>query len=123
MPIFVNDQDEALKFYTQKLGFQLHTDATFGENIRWLTVCAPEQKEFELALMKANTPELKALVGKQAPDVPLFCVSTNDCRKTVEELKGRGVTIISEPEDLPWGVSALFSDLYGNTINIVEPKQ
>lgn len=120
--IFVNDQDEALKFYTEQLGFKLHTDTTFGQNMRWLTVCSAEQPDFEFALMQANTDAQKALVGKQAPEVPVCCVSTNDCHKTVQELKSRGVTITSEPEEMPWGVSALFQDLYGNTFNIVEPK-
>ena len=123
-PVFVSNQDEALNFYVDKLGLKLHTDVMFGEKqqMRWLTVSTQEQTDFEIALMQAFMPEQQALVGKQAPEVPLFCVSTNDCRKTYQELKERGVTCVSEPEDLPWGVSALIKDLYGNIINLVEPR-
>lgn len=123
-PVFVSNQDEALAFYTDMLGLKLHTDVMFGEEqqMRWLTVCTQEQPDFEIALMQAFTPEQQALVGKQAPEVPLFCVSTTDCRKAYQELKERGVTCTSEPEDMPWGVSALIKDLYGNTINLVQPR-
>ena len=122
IPIFVHDQNEALKFYTEKLGFALHTDVMFGENMRWLTATPAKQSDFEFAFMQANTPEQKSLVGKQAPDVPFCCVSTDDCEKTYKELEEKGVECVSAPENLPWGVSALIKDLYGNIINIVETK-
>ena len=124
-PVFVHDQDEALAFYVNKLGLKLHTDVMFGEEgkkMRWLTVSTQEQTDFEIALMHAFIPEQQALVGKQAPEVPLFCVSTNDCKKTYQELKNNGVTCVSDPEELPWGVSALIKDLYGNIINLVETR-
>ena len=123
--LFVHDQNEALAFYTEKMGFTLHTDQMFGEGekkMRWLTICPSDQKDFEIALMPAHTPEQKAVVGKQAPEVPFYCVSSNDCRKTYQELKEKGVECVSAPEDLPWGVSSLVKDLYGNTINLVQTK-
>jgi predicted enzyme related to lactoylglutathione lyase len=122
LTLFVKDQDEALKFYTEKLGFKLHTDAMMPNNERWVTIHPAQQKDFEFALMKATTPAQKALIGKQAPDMPLFCVSTDNCRKMVENFKKNDVKVIGEIEDMPWGVSASFQDLYGNNIYMVEPK-
>lgn len=120
--LFVKDQDEALKFYTEKLGFKLHTDSLMANNERWVTIHPAQQNDFEFALMKATTPAQKALVGKQAPDMPLFCVSTDNCRKMVDDLKKKGIKFLGDVEDMPWGIAASFLDLYGNTIYMVEPK-
>lgn len=123
MTIFVNNQDEALSFYTEKLGFDLHTDVNM-QGFRWVTVCPKNQRDFELALMPATTPEQQVLVGKQADQVPLFCVGTDNCQQTFEELKNRGVTFMTEPQEKPWGTEALCKDLYGNIIDIVQsPKK
>jgi predicted enzyme related to lactoylglutathione lyase len=122
LSIFVKDQNEALAFYTQKLGFKVHTDAMMPNNERWLTIHPAQQKNFEIALMQATTPAQKAIVGKQAPDVPFFCVSTDDCRKMIEDFKKNNVKVVGEPEEQPWGISASFLDLYGNIIYIVESK-
>lgn len=120
--LFVHDQDEALVFYTEKLGFQLHTDAVFNENFRWLTISLPQQKDVEIALMPAMTDEARAVVGKQAPDVPFLALETDDCRATYQELKKRGVKFIQEPNEAPWGIQALFVDLYGNIIHLNQSK-
>ncbi len=122
IPVFVHDQDAALTFYTQKLGLDLHTDVTI-EDSRWLTVCPKNQPEMEIVLTQANTPEQKALVGKQSPDMPLYVFATDNCQKTYEELKARGVIFISEPEEKPWGIEALFKDLYGNIFDLCQPKE
>ncbi len=120
MPLFVTDQDEALKHYTQKLGFKLHTDMDL-DGMRWLTVCPADQSDFEIVLTKANSPQEQALVGKQAATMPICVVDTQDCRKTFQDLKDRGVEVVSEPEEKPWGTSAIIKDLYGNMINICQP--
>ncbi len=120
--VYVNDQDEALKFYRDQLGFKVHTDANF-EGMRWLTLSAPQQPDFEVVLMKPTTPESQALVGKQSPDGPLICVSTDDCKATIEELKAKGVKILNEPNQEPWGIAATVADLYGNGIYLVQSTQ
>jgi catechol 2,3-dioxygenase-like lactoylglutathione lyase family enzyme len=120
--VYVNDQDAALAFYRDKLGFKVHTDADM-EGMRWLTLSLPEQPDFELVLMKPSTPESQALVGKQTPESPLLCVETDDCKGTYEKLKAQGVTFADEPKVEPWGTSALAFDLYGNGIYIVQPAQ
>src|SRR6185437_2915653 len=99
MTLYVQNQDEALNFYTKKLGFILHTDAMFGEKMRWLTINPAQQKDMEITLMLAESPEEKALVGKQGGNKPLMAFSCDDCFKTHEELKKNGVKVISPPEE------------------------
>jgi catechol 2,3-dioxygenase-like lactoylglutathione lyase family enzyme len=118
--IFVLDQDEALKFYRDKLGFKVHTDLPMGDS-RWLTLNAPEQSDFEVVLLQAENPQEKALVGKQAGEKPLLCFVTDDCRGTIKQLKDKGVKVIVEPREQPWGIESLFQDLYGNVIDLVQP--
>lgn len=120
--LFVEDQDKALAFYTDVLGFELHTDAMFGPDMRWLTINAKGQKDFEIALMKATTPQEKALVGKQAHEHPLLCLATNDCHGDYEHLKKAGVNFIEAPQEQPWGIQAIFKDLYGTTFVLVQAK-
>ena len=118
--LFVANQNEALEFYTKKLGFFIHTDAMFGEKMRWLTVTPSEQKDLEITLFLAETAEEKALIGKQGGTKPLLAFACDSCAKTHETLKKNGVTIVSEPELQPWGTSMTIQDLYGNYIYLVE---
>lgn len=120
LTVFVTNQDEALKFYTENLGFLVHTDAMFGEHLRWLTIMLPGDKDLEISLLLAETPEEKALVGKQAATKPLFAFSTEDCQKTYDTFKQRGVKMTSAPEQQPWGISMACEDLYGNAIYVVQ---
>lgn len=121
LTLLVLNQDEALAFYTQKLGFKVHTDEPFGNNSRWLTLQIPGQ-EIELALMPAENAQDKALVGKQGGQYPFFCVATKDCKTDYEALSKRGVAFTSAPKEEPWGVSASFKDLYGNVIYMSQSK-
>lgn len=120
--LLVKDQDEALSFYKDKVGFKLHTDMPF-DSMRWLTVQPATQTDFELVLMKAENPDAQALVGKQGAGVPFLCLSSNDCKADFETLQKRGVQFIQEPRVKPWGVEALFLDLYGNLICMVQSIQ
>ena len=118
--LFVNSQDEALNFYTDKLGFKIHTDADF-QGFRWLTICLPEQPDMEIALMPALTPEEKALVGKQGGDKPFISLESNYCLGDYERLNAAGVKFFEKPKTEPWGVSVAMQDLLGNTIYICQP--
>lgn len=120
--LFVSNQEEALKFYVDKLGFEIHTDAKFGD-FRWLTINAKNQKDFELVLFPATKPEEKALVGKQAASNPILSLETQDCQKTYLELKQNGVKFLQEPKEKPWGIDSQFQDLYGNIFNLTQPKK
>ena len=116
--IIVRDQDEALQYYTEKLGLEKMDDVNFGEGNRWLTVTAPQQKDVQIFLQKADSFGVDATdqVGKATR----WAFNTDNCRETYETLKARGVKFLSEPKEQPWGIEASFEDLYGNTFSIVE---
>lgn len=127
--IFVTSQDEALAFYRDKLGFQIHTDATVGEDFRWLTLNVPDQPDFELVLMEpkpgmlmdeATAAQLRAIMAKGVLGAGVF--NTDDCRKTYEEMKSKGVEFLSEPTERPYGVEAVFKDNSGNWFSLTQPN-
>jgi len=102
----VINQDEALRWYTELLGFEKRADMQ-GPGMRWLTVSPRKQPELEVVLA-TWFPEF---VGKNLPVVLL----TEDCQKTYEELSGKGVVFSQAPQNKPFGLEAVFKDLYGNT--------
>ena len=116
--ILVRDQDEALQYYTEKLGLEKMDDVNFGEGNRWLTVTAPQQKDVQIFLQKADSfgVDLMDSVGR----APSWAFNTDNCRETYGILKGRGVKFLGEPKEQPWGIEATFEDLYGNKFSIVE---
>lgn len=123
--LVVRDQEEALAWYREKLGFEVVTNEAFpGGEGRWITIAPPAQTELEVVLeplawgLAGDDPEEKEhVIGRSG-----FVFTVDDMDATVKELRARGVTIVSEPEEVPWGLSALIEDLYGNTHNLVEPK-
>jgi len=83
---------------------------------RWLLVRLPDNKEFCINLDVAKTSEQQALVGRQAADLPLFSIETDDCISEYRTLKERGAEFEGEPEVRPYGTGVLMKDLYGNKI-------
>jgi predicted enzyme related to lactoylglutathione lyase len=129
--VWVHDQDEALAFYTEKLGLELRDDVTVPEmgNFRWLTVGVPGQDDVALTLMAVPGPpvfdeetreQILALMAKGAASGLFF--STDDCRATYEELKGRGVEFQQEPTEQPYGIDAGFRDPSGNQMRMAQLK-
>ncbi len=123
--ILVRDQEEALKFYTEKLGLEKRADGTFGPGIRWLAVAAKGQSEPEIVLQKPN-PMIHGEEGAKALDSRIgqgttWVFTTDDCAKTYEELQSRGVVFSSPPQQRPYGLEAIFEDLYGNAFSLVQP--
>ncbi|MFZ5954124.1 MAG: VOC family protein [Candidatus Dependentiae bacterium] len=118
--LLVHNQNDALKFYTEQLNFKIHPDAQFGPE-RWLTICAHNQSDFEIALMHANDQE-KDLVGRQAGSKPFFVIETDNCIEDYKLFQLRGIHFLSEPKEELWGTSALFQDLYGNIILLNQSK-
>jgi len=115
--LLVSSQDEALEFYTKKLGFEVAEDSKMGD-YRWLLVRLPDNKEFCINLDAAKTDGQQALVGRQAADLPLFSIETDDCMSEYRALKDRGVEFEGEPVVRPYGTGVLMKDLYGNKIYI-----
>jgi catechol 2,3-dioxygenase-like lactoylglutathione lyase family enzyme len=127
--VWVRDQDEALAFYTEKLGFEVREDVTLPElgEFRWLTVGPAGQDDVALALMAIPGPpvfdpetseQVKGLMAKGAAGGLFF--ATDDCRATYEDLKGRGVEFTEEPSERPYGIDAGFRDPSGNSFRLVQ---
>jgi hypothetical protein len=109
--IAVTDQDEALTWFTQMLGFEKRVDQQ-GDGFRWLTVAPPQQIDVEF-LLASWFPDR---VGKNAT----WVLSTRDCQGGYEELKGKGLEFVQTPQPRPWGIEAVFVDLYGNKYSLVQ---
>ena len=118
--VVVKDQDEALKWYTEKLGFEKRMDQQMGKNFRWLSVGLPEQKNLEITL--ANWKWYGNRNQDQIGTNTVVVLETSNCKEDYETLKAKGVKFTSPPEEAPYGISAVFVDLYGNPYNIVERK-
>lgn len=121
--LLVNDQQAALDYYTEKLGFKVHTDAMFGEGNRWVTICLPDDEDFEISLALAKTDEAKALVGKQSdPENALLGLTTEDIEADIESFKKSGVELASDLIDEPYGKFVFLKDLYGNRLYLHQDK-
>jgi predicted enzyme related to lactoylglutathione lyase len=129
--LWVHDQEEALAFYTEKVGLEVRSDVTLPEmgDFRWLTVGPPGQEDVAIVLMAIPGPpmidegtvsEIENLMAKG------FCgtlfLSTDDCRADYEELKGRGVEFTEAPEERPYGIDSGFRDPSGNAIRLTQVK-
>jgi predicted enzyme related to lactoylglutathione lyase len=127
--MWVHDQDEALAFYTEKLGWEVRADVTMPEmgDFRWLTVGPVDQPDFSVVLMAVpGQPVLDDETRKQVLDLSakgfagtLF-LTTEDCRASYEELKARGVEFSEEPEERPYGIDAGFHDPSGNSFRLTQ---
>ena len=125
--IYVHDQDEALAFYVEKLGFTVHTDARNGD-YRWLTVQHPKQPIFQLGLFKPQQPTvdqataqtLSEIVAKGA--MPPLVLLVDDCRAAYEDFRGRGVEFTQEPIARYGSVDASFRDPSGNGWKMIEGR-
>jgi catechol 2,3-dioxygenase-like lactoylglutathione lyase family enzyme len=127
--VWVLDQEEARRFYTEKLGFEVRVDHTIEGGFRWLAVGPKDQPDLQLVLMSAKpspfmdaetAEQIRSLVAKGAlgPGV----LYTPNCRETYEELKRRGVEFIQPPEDRFYGTEALFKDNSGNRYSMTTPN-
>ena len=127
--VWVHDQDEALAFYTEKLGMELREDVTVPElgNFRWLSVGLPGQADVAITLMAIPGPpvfdeetrkQIQALMAKGAAGGLFF--ATDDCQASYEELKGRGVEFTQPPAEQPYGIDAGFRDQSGNHFRMAQ---
>jgi predicted enzyme related to lactoylglutathione lyase len=119
--ILVEDIDEALKFYTEKLGFVKQRDDTLWIDLRWATVSPKNQPDVQLTLVLADDKQKNRAVGKQTPNHPLMFLETEDLQRDYKELKTRGVKVPTYPEEREWGTEVVFEDLYGNLFVLVQP--
>ena len=125
--LYVRDQDEAVEFYVEKLGFKIHTDMRNGD-YRWLTVQHPDQPSFQLGLFKPQSPvldegsaqALREIVAKGA--MPPLVLEVDDCRAAHDRMKARGVEFTQEPVERYGSVDAGFRDPSGNGWKMIEAR-
>jgi len=129
--LWVHDQDEALAFYTEKVGMEVRADVTLAEmgDFRWLTVGPPGQEDVSIVLMAIPGPpvmdeetagQVRGLMGKGFAGTVFL--TTDDCQASYEELKARGVEFSEEPEERPYGIDSAFRDPSGNSIRLAEVR-
>jgi predicted enzyme related to lactoylglutathione lyase len=127
--LWVHDQDEALEFYTKKVGLEVQSDVTVPElgNFRWLAVAPPGQSEVAIVLMAIPGPpvidaetseEIRTLMAKGFAGTVFL--TTDDCEASYEELRGRGVEFTEPPEKRPYGIDSGFRDPSGNSIRLTQ---
>jgi catechol 2,3-dioxygenase-like lactoylglutathione lyase family enzyme len=127
--LWVTDQDEALEFYTKKLGMEVRSDVTLPEmgDFRWLTVGPPGQEDLAITLMAIPGPpvmddetaeQVRNLVAKGFAGTVFL--TTDDVRADYEELKGRGVEFTEDPEERPYGIDTGFRDPSGNALRLTQ---
>lgn len=129
--LWVHDQDAALDFYTDKLGFEIRSDVTVPElgNFRWLTVAPPGQDDVTIVLMAIpGPPIMDDGTAKQVTDLMskgfagTVFLTTEDCQASYEELTARGVEFTEKPEERPYGIDSGFRDPSGNSFRLTQVK-
>jgi predicted enzyme related to lactoylglutathione lyase len=130
--LWVHDQDEALAFYTQRLGMEVRSDVTLPEmgDFRWLTVSPADQPDVGIVLMAIPGPpvmdeetadQVRGLMAKGFAGT--IFLTTDDCQAAYEELKGRGVEFVEQPEERPYGIDSSFRDPSGNNIRLTQVRE
>ena len=130
--LWVHDQDEALDFYTKKLGMEVRADVTVPEfgDFRWLTVGPPGQDDVAIVLMAipgepvmdgATAASVRDLMAKGFAGTVFL--TTDDCQASYEELKGRGVEFTDLPEERPYGIDSGFRDPSGNSFRLTQVRE
>ena len=117
--LVVKDYDEAIAFYTQKLGFLLTEDTRLTEEKRWVTV-SPPNSECQLLLAKSASDTQKNAVGNQTGGRVFLFLHTSDFWEDYQKLLDQGITFIRPPKEEPYGTVAVFQDLYGNLWDLVQ---
>ena len=130
--VWVHDQDEALEFYTRKLGFEVRADVTMAEmgDFRWLAVGPAGQPDISIVLMAipgppvmdaATADDVRGLMAKGFAGT--IFLATDNCQASYEELKSRGVEFVEEPEERPYGIDSAFRDPSGNHLRLTQVRE
>lgn len=120
--VLVNDYDEAIDFYVNKVGFELLADTNFGEGMRWVAVAPSKEGGSAIVFVKADTDQKSARIGSQSGEHVFLVVETEDCLGNYKRMKENGVSFASEPKHMPWGIEVVFKDLYGNQLDLLQPN-
>jgi catechol 2,3-dioxygenase-like lactoylglutathione lyase family enzyme len=119
--LVVDDYDDAIAFYTQKLNFTLVEDTPLSKTKRWVLIAPPGNGACRLLLAKAVNEEQRSRVGNQTGGRVFLFLHTDNFHRDFENLKRHGITIVREPATEAYGTVAVFADLYGNRWDLIEP--
>jgi predicted enzyme related to lactoylglutathione lyase len=118
--ILVNDFDQALDFYLNKLDFVKRQDQTMPNGYRWLTVAPKDQREIAVVFVLADSEAKKQRVGSQVANHVFLTLVTDDCLRDYKVYKSRGIKFYGEPKTMPYGTEVIFEDLHGNRFDLVQ---
>ena len=118
--LLVRDYDEAMGYFTEKLGFILLEDTPQQEGKRWVRVAPPGAQRTSLLLAQAAGPEQVAVIGRQGGGRVFLFLETDDFRRDFEAMRSRGVSFLETPRTEPYGTVAVFEDLYGNRWDLIQ---
>ncbi len=121
LALVVRDYDEAIEFYTGKLGFRLIEDTILSETKRWVLVAPPGNGQCSLLLARAAKPEQLQVIGNQTGGRVFLFLFTDDFYRDYDTMIGRGIHFVRPPSREKYGTVAVFEDLYGNLWDLVEP--
>ncbi len=119
----VRDYDEAVRWFTEPLNFELVSDAPLGDGKRWVLVAPTGAGTTRLLLAKAADREQEALVGRQAAGRVFLFLETDDFERDYARMRANGVTFREGPRAEPYGTVAVFEDLYGNPWDLIQPRR
>jgi lactoylglutathione lyase len=122
MTLLVRDYDEAIAFYTQKLGFQLLEDTDLGVGKRWVRVAPTGADEACLLLARADSPQQVAAIGNQSGGRVFLFLHTDDFWRDYQKMFANGINFLEEPRNETYGTVAVFEDLYGNKWDLIQIK-
>jgi catechol 2,3-dioxygenase-like lactoylglutathione lyase family enzyme len=120
--LVVNDYDEAIQFYTEKLNFKLIEDTKIADTKRWVLLAPPGAKECCLLLAKAADDKQRACVGNQTGGRVFLFLFTDDFRRDYDKMISKGIHFVRPPKQEEYGMVAVFEDLYGNLWDLLEPN-
>ena len=121
--LVVDDYDEAIEFYTRKLGFRLIEDTRLTDKKRWVIIAPPGASECCLLLAKAADEKQRAAIGNQTGGRVFLFLFTDDFWRDYNEMISRGIEFVREPKEQSYGMVAVFKDLYGNQWDLLELKE
>lgn len=120
--VLVQDYDQAIEFYTEKLSFNLIEDTKLNQKKRWVLVSPKGDANCKLLLAKADGPEQEKYIGNQTGGRVFLFLNTDDFYRDFKNMKEKGVQFNEEPRDEPYGTVAVFQDLYGNLWDLIQKR-
>ncbi|MBL7709539.1 MAG: VOC family protein [Chitinophagaceae bacterium] len=121
--LVVADYDEAIRFYTEKLGFRLEEDTLLSDTKRWVIISPPGSDGCQLLLAKAATEEQQSRVGNQTGGRVFLFLYTDDFWRDYNDMVSKGISFLREPVTASYGTVAVFADLYGNLWDLIQPSK